>query len=57
MRTRVGIGGPQPAEVRRMHGEARKTLDGDRAWVGERRKALAEAEAKLNRAFAELLKR
>ncbi|MCC6248264.1 MAG: argininosuccinate lyase [Rubrivivax sp.] len=57
VRTRVGIGGPQPAEVRRMHGEARKTLDGDRAWVAERRKALAEAEAKLNSAFAELLKR
>ncbi|MBK9132799.1 MAG: argininosuccinate lyase [Betaproteobacteria bacterium] len=57
VRTRVGIGGPQPAEVRRMHGEARKTLDGDRAWVAERRKALADAEAKLNSAFAELLKR
>ena len=57
VRTRVGIGGPQPAEVRRMHAEARKTLDADRAWVAERRKALADAEAKLNLAFAELLKR
>ncbi|MFO1269237.1 MAG: argininosuccinate lyase [Rubrivivax sp.] len=57
VRTRVGIGGPQPAEVRRMHGEAKKALDADRGWVGERRRALAEAEAKLNRAFAELLKR
>ena len=57
VRTRVGIGGPQPPEVRRMVGEARKVLDADKAWVAERRRALAEAEAKLNRAFAELLKR
>jgi argininosuccinate lyase len=57
VRTRVGIGGPLPAEVRRMHAEARKALDADRAWLGERRKGLAEAEAKLNRAFAELLRR
>ncbi len=57
VRTRVGTGGPQPAEVRRMHGEARKVLEADRAWIGERRKGLAEAEAKLNRVFAELLKR
>ena len=57
VRTRVGIGGPQPAEVRRLHAESRKSLEADRAWIGERRKALAEAEARLNRAFAELLKR
>lgn len=57
VRTRVGIGGPQPAEVRRLHGEARKALDADRAWIGERRQALAAAEATLNRAFAELLAR
>jgi argininosuccinate lyase len=55
VRTRVGIGGPQPAEVRRMLGEARKALAADRQWVNERRQHLAEAEAKLNRAFAELL--
>jgi argininosuccinate lyase len=57
VRTRVGIGGPQPAEVRRMLGEARKALAADRQWVYERRRHLAEAEAKLNRAFAELLGR
>ena len=57
VRTRVGIGGPQPAEVRRMHADGRKVLDADRAWVAERRKGLAEAEAKLNLAFAELLTR
>ena len=57
VRTRVGIGGPQPAEVRRMNAEARKALEADQAWVAARRLGLAEAEAKLNRAFAELLKR
>lgn len=57
VRTRVGIGGPQPAEVRRMMGEARKTLNADRGWANERRQHLAQAEAKLNQAFAELLTR
>jgi len=57
VRTRVGIGGPQPAEVRRMVGEAKKALAADRAWADERRNRLADAEAKLNRAFAELLAR
>jgi argininosuccinate lyase len=57
VRTRVGIGGPQPAEVRRMLGEAQKALAADRQWVGERRWHLATAEAKLNVAFGALLKR
>ncbi len=57
VRTRMGTGGAQPAKVRRMGAESRKALDANKAWVGERRRALAEAEAKLNRAFAELLKR
>jgi len=57
VRTRVGIGGPQPAEVRRMIGEARKALAADKQWLAERRLRLAEAEARLNRAFADLLKR
>lgn len=57
VRTRVGIGGPQPAEVRRMVAEGQKALAADKAWAAERRRALAEAEAGLNRAFADLLKR
>lgn len=56
VRSRVGIGGPQPAEVRRMLGEARKALAADRQWVNERRQRLAESEAKLNQAFAQLLR-
>jgi argininosuccinate lyase len=57
VRTRVGIGGPQPAEVRRMLSEAQKALAADRQWVSERRQHLAKAEAKLNLAFGELLTR
>jgi argininosuccinate lyase len=57
VRTRVGIGGPQPREVRRMLGEAGKALAADRAWVSERRQHPAAAEAKLNVAFSALLTR
>jgi hypothetical protein len=57
VRTRVGPGGPQPAETRRMLGESRKVLAADRAWVEARRDALAAAEAELNNAFGALLQR
>ena len=56
VRTRVGTGGPQPAEVQRMLAEARKALATDQAWVAGRRAHLAAAEAKLNVAFGALLK-
>lgn len=55
--TRVGTGGPQPAEVERMLAEARAALAADRAWMKGRREKLAEADAKLNREFAKLLAR
>jgi argininosuccinate lyase len=57
VRTRVGIGGPQPAEVRRMLGLSRQQLEVDRNWVDARRDALAAAEAELNNAFSALLQR
>jgi argininosuccinate lyase len=57
VRTRVGLGGPQPAEVRRMLGLSRQQLATDRAWADERRDALAAAEAELNNAFSALLQR
>ncbi len=57
VKTRVGIGGPQPDEVRRMLGEADRALAADRAWVAQRRQHLAAAEARLNVAFTALLKR
>jgi argininosuccinate lyase len=55
VRTRVGVGGPQPAEVQRMIGVARDTLAQDRAWLAARNSKLLEAEAKLNTAFAKYL--
>ena len=49
---RVGVGGPQPVEVRRMIGLARDTMAKDRAWLDERNNKLLAAEARLNNAFA-----
>jgi argininosuccinate lyase len=57
VRTRVGLGGPQPAETQRMLAESRKALAADMAWANERRDHLAAAEARLNNAFAALLAR
>lgn len=50
-----GIGGPQPAEARRMLDEATKQLEADRAWIAERRARIANADAALDDAFARLL--
>jgi argininosuccinate lyase len=57
VRTRVGIGGPQPPEVKRMLGEARASLGLSDQWIATRRRHLAAADAQLNAAFADLLKR
>jgi argininosuccinate lyase len=55
VRTRVGIGGPQPTEVKRMLGLATETLAADTTWLNERNTRLLEAQAKLNQAFQKLL--
>jgi argininosuccinate lyase len=52
--TRVGAGGPQPAEVKRMLAASRKTLDSDKAWMVAARKRLADADARLDDAFERL---
>jgi len=53
--TRKGTGGPQPAEVRRMLGEAGKRLQADERWMSERRQHLIDADQALDKAFARLL--
>ena len=50
-RTRVGTGGPQPAEVRRMLAGARQSLESDQTWLNERRQRLADASTALDKAF------
>ena len=55
VRTRVGIGGPQPQEVMRMLGLARETLKTDGSWLQDRNTRLLESQAKLNTAFGKLL--
>jgi argininosuccinate lyase len=57
VRTRVGIGGPQPAEVRRMLGEAQARLQADHGWMQQTRGRLRDADARLDAAFRQLLGR
>jgi argininosuccinate lyase len=55
VRTRVGIGGPQPAEVERMLAAAQSTLERDKAWMRKVRQDIANADARLDKAFRQVL--
>ena len=50
-----GIGGPQPAELARMLGQAKTRLADDDAWLAGRHAALEGAAAALDAAFSALL--
>lgn len=56
VKTRVGIGGPQPPEVERMLAQSRSRLDADEAWMRSTRAKLVDADARLDSAFAKLLR-
>ena len=49
--SRKGLGGPQPAEVRRMLDTQAGTVQADRAWLDARQKDLRAAAAERQRAF------
>src|SRR5690606_2143450 len=55
VRTRVGTGGPQPDEGRRMRQAAQERLGRDEQWLKERADAIAQADARLDEAFEALL--
>jgi len=55
VKTRVGIGGPQPAEVQRMLAEAQATLSADKSWMQTTRQKLKASDVKLDEAFSRLL--
>ncbi|MGH8813956.1 MAG: hypothetical protein ACREXO_18240, partial [Advenella sp.] len=54
VKTRVGTGGPQPAEVERMLTESNKRLSDDKAWMQSTRDKLVQADRNLDEAFTKL---
>lgn len=56
VKNRATSGGPQPAEMDRMLGDARRRLDQQDDWIKERRAKIASALARLDTDFATLAK-
>ncbi len=54
VRTRVGTGGPQPDEVKRMLAESQQRLAQDQEWMGATRGKLSQADKALDSAFDKL---
>jgi argininosuccinate lyase len=54
---RRGLGGPQPAETRRMLREGRERMNASRGWLATARDALLDAESALDASFTALAAR
>jgi argininosuccinate lyase len=54
VKTRVGIGGPQPEEVERMLADAHVALSTDKNWTQKARQHLKDSDEKLSAAFDKL---
>ena len=55
VKSRVGIGGPQPDVVEHMLARARTTLSADKTWMQKTRQNLRDADVNLDKAFNQLL--
>lgn len=54
LKTRLGTGGPQEREVRRMLDHAKNSLIQDKTWINGKRKAIEQRQKELNQLFEAL---
>ena len=52
--TRLGTGGPQDSEVRKMLDHAKRSLESDQAWIENKRQVINRRKLELNRLFEQL---
>ncbi len=54
IKTRLGTGGPQDSEVRKMLDHAKRSLESDQAWIENKRQVINRRKLELNRLFEQL---
>ena len=54
VKTRLGTGGPQESEVKKMLESAKTTLVQDQAWLSGKRRTIEERQQELNQLFGRL---
>jgi argininosuccinate lyase len=57
VQARTTKGGPQPAEMTKMLGDAQQSLAEQKKWIADKRGKLADAEKRLNSDFEKLFKK